>query len=521
MTDLLPPSGITDWKRRVVVPALLGCALYMAWMESRRYLEPAGADQALNAMIGHELVAGRKLYGDLWDQKPPGVYVAYAVADTLVGYGPRQLILMNVLGWTVSLLGLYQAGKILAGWRGGLWSAALWAVLVVQREWFSEPNAEVFMTAGMVWAFALVLQLLKSPGNGWACAFGAAVGFASLFKPTAFAPAGLLGLGYIFGTWRAGGNPWQAFRYMLVAAGVTLLIWAGCLAWFWNQGTLGDLYATVVTYNGHYSGSMWRNLFGLRKVDNKCYLLAILVSCGCIPFFLKAQLTAEQRTGWVALAGWACGSAIAIALTGHWYQHYFQLWMPIYALAGGAILTMNFSGPPLRQIAWRLALLATVFAPLVVEHYRFASLSHGSPTRPNARNMGVLVNEALHPEESVFAFGYLGYSSGVYFASGRRPPTGVVFDFPLQSGPLKERLEKRIRDDLERQPPDLVVLDTSSFSGGEKIQTRIAGKPSTWGEQLSGWLSERYVQRESPMPDTYLWFARKGSSLERRLSEKK
>jgi hypothetical protein len=39
------------------------------------------------AVIAHEMLDGKQLYSDLWDHKPPGVHVTYAVAELLAGYG--------------------------------------------------------------------------------------------------------------------------------------------------------------------------------------------------------------------------------------------------------------------------------------------------------------------------------------------------------------------------------------------------------------------------------------------------
>src|SRR5437588_12426867 len=98
MSSATPPISFPEpvaGKRLIVCAILLVCASYMAGMLWRHYDQPTTPDHALNAVIGHELLHGRRLYADLWDQKPPGVYAAYAAADLLVGYGPQELFLLN------------------------------------------------------------------------------------------------------------------------------------------------------------------------------------------------------------------------------------------------------------------------------------------------------------------------------------------------------------------------------------------------------------------------------------------
>ncbi len=147
----------------VVAAVLLVCVLYMAGMQWRVYDDPASPDQALNAVIGHGLVDGRQLYADVWDQKPPGVYVTYAASELVLGFGPLQFYVLNLAGWIISLIGLYKAGKLMAGRLAGLCAGLIWAFLVVQPEWFNQPNAEIFMNAGLVWSFYFALRLIAPP----------------------------------------------------------------------------------------------------------------------------------------------------------------------------------------------------------------------------------------------------------------------------------------------------------------------------------------------------------------------
>ena len=347
------------------------------------------------------------------------------------------------------------------------------------------------------WSYYFLLRLNAAPTWPVACAFGAAAGIASLSKQTAFVPAGLMGLAYIFGSIRQGRGPWLAIGHMVAAAGVSVSIWAGWVAWFWSQGNLADFYDTVVLYNRHYSGSLVHNLAGLLH-GHRRYLLAVLIPCLAIPYVAKTEGSPVQRSGWLALAGWAAGCAIAIALSGHWYLHYYQLWMPVYGARWRSVAVGSTRRTAALRTAWRLALLATVFVPLVLAHHWCPDLTMGrfAINRVEAVRTGVAVDRELLSHETVYVFGYLGQTSGVYFASRRSPPSGVIFDFPLQSGPLAERLEQRILRDLEWVPPDMIVLTRISFLPAPKIKTLDGGKPAVWGQRLADWISERYVQAQ-------------------------
>ena len=47
---------------------------------------PLETDEANYAYIGARLLDGEKLYVDLWDHQPPGVYVLFAAAISLFGF---------------------------------------------------------------------------------------------------------------------------------------------------------------------------------------------------------------------------------------------------------------------------------------------------------------------------------------------------------------------------------------------------------------------------------------------------
>ena len=43
--------------------------------------EPLERDMPAYAMIGHEVLHGRQLYSDIFDQKPPAIYTTYALSE--------------------------------------------------------------------------------------------------------------------------------------------------------------------------------------------------------------------------------------------------------------------------------------------------------------------------------------------------------------------------------------------------------------------------------------------------------
>src|ERR1700720_2572279 len=109
------------------VAALLGLCALIFFLRLHTYEEPLERDVAIYAVIAHEMLGGKALYSDLWDHKPPAIYVTYAAAELIAGYGRDSIFLLNVAAAIATLLACYLAGSASGrGPVGGLVAAALW-----------------------------------------------------------------------------------------------------------------------------------------------------------------------------------------------------------------------------------------------------------------------------------------------------------------------------------------------------------------------------------------------------------
>jgi 4-amino-4-deoxy-L-arabinose transferase-like glycosyltransferase len=116
------------------------------------YSEPLERDETIYAVIAHEMLDGRALYSDLWDHKPPAIYVTYAAAELIPGYGRDSIFLLNVAAAVATLLACYFAGSAAGDGRiGGVIAAGLWALasgdLAPQA---NQPNTRVFLSIELV-----------------------------------------------------------------------------------------------------------------------------------------------------------------------------------------------------------------------------------------------------------------------------------------------------------------------------------------------------------------------------------
>src|SRR5437588_1998947 len=144
-------------KKALPIAALVGLCGLIFSLRLHTYSEPLERDMTTYAVIAHEMLNGKNLYSDLWDHKPPAIYVTYAAAELIAGYGRNSIFLMNVVAATATLLACYFAGS--AGGRGplaGLVAATLWTLasgdLAIEG---NQPNTEVFLNPLLTTAFAI------------------------------------------------------------------------------------------------------------------------------------------------------------------------------------------------------------------------------------------------------------------------------------------------------------------------------------------------------------------------------
>ncbi len=256
---------INPIKLRIVLPLviLLGLAALICLQRLHTYHEPLERDLTLYAVVGHELLAGRALYSDLCENKPPAIFLTYAAAEKLVGYGTGAVFLLGILAAIVTLLGVYAAGLALSGSSStGLWAAAFWTVissdLMLQA---NQPNTEVFINVCVIWAFVgMARSDNQRPWLRRYLGIGALLALASLYKMVVIGIAVTLALAHL--ALPPGYPPDRklAGKQIGVIAAVGAVVWGAVCVYFAAVGHFRDFYEIVFTFNRYYTGSMLENL---------------------------------------------------------------------------------------------------------------------------------------------------------------------------------------------------------------------------------------------------------------------
>jgi 4-amino-4-deoxy-L-arabinose transferase-like glycosyltransferase len=461
---------------------------------------PLSPDATAYAIIGHELLNGQTLYTDIWDHKPPVIYITYAVSEILFGYSAQTILLLNIFASLAVMFGLFYAGK--AG-RGrivsGLWAAALWVISGTFETEARDPNTEVFINACVIWAFAI---LAKNRKKGFAAKHLIFLGFlftlGSFFKPVFVAYAVFLMVAHVAFPHGGAANRKKALADALIIGAVGAIGWILMFGYFAATNRFELFYKTIVSYNSHYSGNILANIVAPLQGRSELFLdfmnpLAVCIIIGLIFTFIYNRRQAAL------LAAFAASTWIAIALPGRFYPHYFQLWVPPL-IVGSSWAIGHFAVSEKLQL--RLAsFVAGVTLTVIlifnqISPYQSALAKDWTPFinppliagEETARQ----INNLLTEDETFLVW---GNTPNLYFLSGRKPPTAILFQQHLNESPVSELLINRVKADVARARPELLIVES--------------GKPPA-----PDWIARYY----EPIPiyqnkNTYAFYMRRGGRL--------
>jgi 4-amino-4-deoxy-L-arabinose transferase-like glycosyltransferase len=491
---------------------LLLCALIAA-ARAHTFHEPLERDITTYAVIAHEMLQGRGLYSDLWDLKPPAVFVTYAAAELLTSYGPDSIYLLGVSAAVFTLWSVYWAGAAHAGARCGLWAAAFWALvcsdLYLQA---NQPNTEVFINALLAAGFALIVAL-RTDTFHWrrvVCG-GVLFALASLFKQVTLAVFVALAVTHVLAvpgdSYARKMHRHTAVIQTLVMLGFIVAAWACVTGYFYftNRGQV--FYQTLVVIGRLYAGNPLQNLANGFNPKNALppILFFSLPLLAALIVGMALDITRHRSTRhWMLLLGYLIGTQMAVALPGKFQPHYYQFWLPPLVIGAGWAMNSLARLTEKNSSLSSIAPGALLCAFLLSHELPFFRLSPDDWSRRKygeffikERALASEINLLLNEAETFYEY---GREAGFYFYTTKRPPTGVI------AGPTYNLFSAREIADLQRVQPELVVVCTEYSLDGPVIR----------------WLIPRYEELpQNHERAKFILLARRGGALEKRLRAKR
>ena len=417
--------------------------------------EPLGIDQGLFASAARGLARGMVLYRDVWDQKPPAIFLTYRAAFSWLGWTSSTIAWLDLLASAATTAFVFAIARRHGGAVAGAVAAALFAALTMPSWLYRNGGIlersvpEVFIMLAMATAVWLASGLRERASIARAAGLGACVGIAMVFKPNAgvYLPA-LLAWVFVYqaGTFR------DFVRTFVVASAAILVAPILTFLWLWATGALPETWTALVTFNRFYvSGGFtaggyaraFADAVGLRVKTEPLWIAGAIGTAVVIWDLIRVR----RIDAFAALAvAWGAGAALTIATNGIFlFNTYFIQALAPLALLATWLLAAGVSRTAIHRVA-AIAAMALMTLVLWQRHYigrvaefvdldsralagtidqttyleRFGGYGNdrGYSARANAE-LAAYIRARTSADDEIYLFGING--SGVYFATDRRP----------------------------------------------------------------------------------------------------
>ena len=418
--------------------------------------EPLGIDQSLWASAVRGMARHQRLYRDVWEQRPPGIYFTYLTGFRVFGWTPAAVAWMDIVASAATMLLLFAIVRRLSRVTTGAVAAALYATLTMpgwlyRHDGFLERSVcETFIVVCVALAaWSAVRWRASSVSHLWVLAVGFFGGAAVVFKPNAglYLPAILLWMWFYRPASITSRDAARVFVIAVLAAAVAPAL---TLLWLWRLDLLADARVAVLDFNRFYV-SQGLTLKGYAVDFSKAIWLRMktdpLWLAGGIGSLAVAWELARRRAidAFAGLAVlWGGAAALVIVVNGaRLFNTYFiQAFVPLVVLAtwlvverargsiAGRVVGVATAALMLtflvqrhyvaRVVEWARADLAVMRGTLDRSTYLDRFGGYGNDRGYSARaneELAAYVRSHSSPDDRIFLFGING--AGVYFLSDR------------------------------------------------------------------------------------------------------
>ena len=428
---------------------------------------PIGRDQATYCVIGHGLLDGARLYRDLWDNKPPGIFYLYAAIVKIFGPTMWSIGLLDILWLLAISVCIFRFTERTLGKAAAFLAVLVNAALHLRAGYWDAGQPEAFLML-VIFGSYFLLTGRRTKLKDLLAGFLFAAAFWVKYNAVVFAPLLLLAALLAKGESRS--------NSLKTAAGTPSIRWTSSILRFAAGFFSGSaLIVSVCLFSGAWSAFVEQQFKVLPR-----YAAAASVgiphywawAAGRVEFWLGfwtlcaapvAVLVAWRRHHLArmapALVGTACGFA-ALAVQIRYQPYYFETCYPFLAIFWGYLGVQGWEGA--RGLArcfarrnWQVARVLTwvVFVNIValclpgpvmrmVTNYRAFNQWRQGPAQfyssyswPGAaedfHDVLRLVDYLQHhptPAEGVYVW---GNEPLIYYLSGHRPPVRFVWNLPL------------------------------------------------------------------------------------------
>ncbi|MGD9762665.1 MAG: hypothetical protein AB7V27_03005 [Candidatus Binatia bacterium] len=473
LTRGLPPRATAGARALGWVAVVAAIAIVAGWVHLLEFYGTPGWDSALFLTIGKLMRHGLMLYRDLWDTKPPGIYVYQQLVYAVLPVAVWSLRFTDYLLYVATGVVFFRLCAIEARWPVALAATAGW-LFMAHNSRFNVAGfyTEEYSSMAGIAAVAAAARYGRHGGDGWVVCSGAATALAMAFKHPGVAcalPAVIL---------LSRGRAWRALPLYAAAAAAPLLLIAG---YFWLRGAWEALYdcqfAHLVVQHGIGAPTDPAAL-SKRITGFAVHTLRLLGPYSWLfwPALFGALVCAARPNRFrIAALAWLAADLVLVWVQRFNYEHYFiQLFASgaLVAAIGAAWLLQHRAGEHWGVAGLRLtgALIAVALAwPAVrgavaarqpVVSAAWSGLWRGPaawPRHPGGafeRELGRYVRARTAHADRIFVFA-TGTPVAVYWTADRLPASRYLFSIVPRAN-VQRQAEQFA--ELERMRPAYVLV---------------------------------------------------------------
>lgn len=422
-------------------------------------------DEGIYQTVGQALHRGAFLYRDIWDNKPPLLYLFYAVFD-----GDQFLIRM--LSFVFSLLAIVIFYLLAQKFFPKSLKITLFVTLLFALA-FSLPflegniaNAENFMILPTILAFYLLFKNFPKININVLSISGLLLGLAFLFKIVAIFDLGAILAFFLIHYWGRRGE--QIQKIAILALGFSLPLGITAL-FFLSQGAFSEFLSAALSINVGYVA--WGNK--LIIAQGWLLLKLALLFLFCLLLFWKRERFSKFQ---LLIFLWFGFSLFNALFAERPWTHYLLVLVPSFCLLLGSFLqTRKFRVLTLGLLLIALYLAGTrfwLYGKTVAYYVNFFSFISDKKTVDDYRafwgdhvNRDYRVAQFLTRKttagEPVFIW---GNNAQVYTLTKRRPASRYAVAYHMGFSPKAE--QETIRSLMKTRPKYFVILLPPSDSLG-------------------------------------------------------
>lgn len=391
-------------------------------------------DSALFWIIGHGWRQGYLPYVALWDVKPPGIFLIFAGADTLLGADPFGGRILAAIAIGIGAAGLYRIGEgVLDNRRAGLLAALLFPTYSILLNGL-DIKAELFAAPLLIWGILISVKTERSVLHFLFA--GTLMGAATMLKQTACFE--ILFVLTLFATARSDVRVYAAFVTGL------LLVPTGFAFYFVTNGALGDfISASLIGGLSRLHGSgIPLEAAPVRLLASLKPALPLLVLTGMGWAERRRIGWTGHRTGPMIMWGWLAAAAFGdLAMRATYPPYALPLLAPLCLASGQTLAALGRADDRLWRRAATTLLAIALLCPIIL-----SMLLPDPEIDPQPPRVAAYLQQHL-PGQPVYV---VDYEPVVYQLSGAQVPTRfplplhLMCDFPALPVPPEDELRRII-----------------------------------------------------------------------------